>query len=59
MTKFKLQKVIKKYLKIKAKHHAHLQTLTKPPAKFQKDLAKIVGEVAFTRYPVSIYFGRS
>ena len=27
-------------------------------AKFQKDPAKIV-EVAFTRYPVSIYFGGS
>ena len=45
-------------LRITAKCHAHLQTLTKTPAKFQKDLAKIV-EVVFTRYPVSIYFGGS
>ena len=28
-------------------------------AKFQNDPAKIVGGVAFTRYPVSICFGRS
>ena len=38
-------------------HIAHLQT-PKTPAKFQEDPAKIV-EVAFTRYPVSISFGRS
>ena len=31
----------------------------KTSAKFQKDLAKIAGGVAFTIYPVSIYFGRS
>ena len=29
-------------LRITAKPHAHIQTLTKAPAKFQKDLAKIV-----------------
>ena len=28
--------------------HVHLQTLTKTPAKFQEDPAKIVGEIAFT-----------
>ena len=33
--------------------HAHLQTLTKTPAKFRIDPGKIVGGVAFTRYPVS------
>ena len=37
------------------KRHAHLQTLIKTPAKFQKDPGKIVG-VGFTRYPVSISF---
>ena len=31
----------------------------KTHAKFQKDLAKIVGGVVFTRCPVSKYFGRS
>ena len=39
-------------MRITAKCHAHLQTLTKTPAKFQKDWAKNV-EVAFKRYPVS------
>ena len=39
--------------------HAHLQTLTKTPAKFQEYPAKIVGEIAFTRYPMTICFGRS
>ena len=34
------------YLRITAKSHTHIQTLTKTPAKFQKDLAKMVG-VAF------------
>ena len=29
--------------------------LDKTPTKFKKDPAKIVGGVAFTRYPVSIY----
>ena len=35
-------------LRITAKPHAHLQTLTKTPAKFPKDTTKMVG-VAFTR----------
>ena len=34
---------------ITAKPHAHLQTLTKTPAKFQKDQAKTVEVVEFTR----------
>ena len=34
-------------------NHAHLQILTKAPAKFQKDLVKTVGGFAFTRYPVT------
>ena len=50
---FKLQKKETKInLRITAKHHAHLQTLTKTPAKFQKDLAKTVRRVSFTNYPV-------
>ena len=36
-------------LRITAKPHAHLQTLKKTPAKFQKDPAKIVG-VAFKEW---------
>ena len=36
-------------LRITAKRHAHLQTLTKILEKFQKDPAKIVEKVAFTR----------
>ena len=35
--------------RITAKCHAHLQTLTKTLAKFQKDLPKTVG-VAFTKF---------
>ena len=46
-------------MRITAKSHAHIQTLTKTPAKFQKDPAKIVGGVAFTRYPMTLCFGRS
>ena len=34
-------------------HIFRVQTLIKTPAKFQKDPAKTVGGVAFTRYPVS------
>ena len=37
-------------LRITAKRHAHRQTLTKPPAKFQKDPVKTVGGVAFTKF---------
>ena len=48
-------KVIKINLRITAKCHAHLHTLTKTHAKFQKDPAKTVGGVAFTRYPVYTY----
>ena len=32
-------------MRITAKWHAHLQNLTKTPAKFQKDPSKIVGGV--------------
>ena len=48
-TKFKLRKSYKNYLRIKAKCHAHLQTVTKAPVKFDKNPNKIVGKVAFTR----------
>ena len=57
MTKSELRKkVVKINLRITAKRHAHLQTLTKTPAKFHKSPAKTVGVVAFTRYPVSKCF---
>ena len=36
-------------LKVISKCHAHLQSLTKTPVKFQKDWDKIVG-VVLTRY---------
>ena len=51
MTMFKLQKKrTKNNLWISAKAlHAHLQTLTKTHAKFQKDAVKIVGGIVFTR----------
>ena len=42
--------VTKMNLRITAKCHAHLQTLTKTPGKFQKDLANTIGGVAFTRF---------
>ena len=45
-------------LRITAKPHAHSQTLTKTHAKFQKDPAKSVGGVAFTRL-YTIFDGQS
>ena len=36
----------------------HIQYLTKTPEKFQNDLDKVVGRVAFTRYPVSNALGQ-
>ena len=59
MTEFKLLKSDIINLRITAKHHLHLQTLTKTPAKFQKDPAKTVGVDALTGHPVSICFSRS
>ena len=56
MAKFNLQKkVTKNNLRIKSKPRAYLQTLTKTPVKFRKNLYKTVG-VAQTRYPLTIYF---
>ena len=49
--------VTKINLRITAKCHAYLQTLSKIPAKFENYLGKIVRGVAFTRYAVSICFG--
>ena len=43
-------------LGITAKPHTPLKTITKTPAKFQKDPDKIVGGVAFTRLTVPICF---
>ena len=50
-TKFELRKSDKINLRIRAKRNSHLQTLTK-----LKDSSKIVGGVAFTRYPVYLCF---
>ena len=58
MTQFELKIVTKINLRITAKCNAHLQILTKTPAKFKKDPLKTAG-VAFTRYQVSICVGRS
>ena len=44
------KKVMKNNLRITAKPNAHLQTMAKAPAKFQKDLGKI-GGVTFARCP--------
>ena len=55
LTKFKLQKSERKNnVRTTANPHAHLQTLTKTPAKFQKDLGKIVRGVAYRKIP-SVY----
>ena len=43
---------------VTSKSHAYLKTSTKAPATFPKDAGKIVGGVAFIRYPVTICFGR-
>ena len=56
MTKFKQRKSDKINLRVTAKLHAHLETLTKTSVEFQKDPNKIVGGVAFTRYPVPLCF---
>ena len=47
MTKFKVTKI---NLRIISKPHAHLQTMTKAPVKFQKDRHKTVWGVTHTRY---------
>ena len=43
-------------LRIISKLHAHFETMTKTPVKFEKDRHKTVGGVAHTGYPVSIHF---
>ena len=50
------EKVTKYNLRIISKSHALLQTMAKTPVKFQKNRHKTVGEVAHTRYPLSIHF---
>ena len=45
-----MKKVTKINLRVISKCHAHLQSLTKTPVKFQKDWEKIVGGVALTKY---------
>ena len=54
-----MKKVTKINLRVISKYHAHLKSLTKTPVKFQKDWDKIVGEVALTRYLMSINFSSS
>ena len=53
-----MEKVIKITARITSKPHAHLQTMEKTCAKFQKGRYKIVWGVALTRYPLSIHFHR-
>ena len=54
-----VKKVTKINLTVISKYHAHLQSLTKTPVKFQKDWDKIVGGVALTRYLMSKSFSSS
>ena len=54
----KVEKVTKINSRFISKPHAHLQTMEKTCAKFQKDWYKIVWEVALTRYPLSQHFHR-
>ena len=57
MTKFQLQKkVIKIDLTIISEPHAYLQSMIKTFVKFQKNRNETVGEVAHTKYPLSIDF---
>ena len=54
----KVKKVTKINSRIISKSHAHLQTMEKTCAKFQKDRCKIVWRVVLTRYPLSKHFHR-
>ena len=54
----KVENGIKINSRIISKPHAHLQTMAKTCAKFQKDWYKIVWGVVLTRYPLSIHFHR-
>ena len=58
MTKFTKWKVTKINWRIISKPHAHLQTIEKTCAKFQKVWYKIVWGVVLTRYPLSQHFHR-
>ena len=46
----------KNNLRIISEPQAYLQTMYKTPVKFQKNRYKTEGEVAHTRYPLSIHF---
>ena len=50
------EKVIKIKLRIICKPYVYLQSIIKTSVKFQKNQNKIVGDVAHTRYPLSIHF---
>ena len=54
----KVEKVTKINSRITSKPLAHLQTMAKTCAKFNKDRYKIVWGVALTRYPLSLDFHR-
>ena len=56
MAKFNLRKMIKNNLRIISKPHAYLQTMFKSLVMFQRNRHKTVGEVAHTRYQLSIHF---
>ena len=51
----KCKKVIKNDFRILRNLHAYLQTIIKPPIKFQRNRLKIVGEVAQTMYLLQIW----
>ena len=50
-----VKKVIKYNLRIISKPRIYLQTMSKTPVKFQKNLYKTVGGDVHTRYPLSIH----
>ena len=51
----KVEKVTKINARIISKPHAHLKTMEKTCAKFQKDWYKIVWGVALTRYKLYVH----
>ena len=58
MTKFILWKSDKNNLRVMPLQYAHLQTMIYTSVKFQRNQHKTVGGDAYTRYQVSIHFGR-
>ena len=58
MTKFILWKSDKNNLRAISLQYAHFQTVAYTSVKFQRNRHKTAGGDAYTRYVVSIHFGR-